>query len=144
MMIQKMKDALTDRLASIFPNIPLVFREDAGIVPEAPFFRSELALAEFDPISANRYAVRFRFHISYVPTSGKPLPLIMDEMLEGLTVIRVEERPCRAATVAWERPKEGTATGDGYFRAEYAIQMTSDQEEPDVKMQTLKQGGGLK
>ena len=70
---------------------------------------------------------------------------IMDEMLEGLTSLDVGGRPCRASSVAWERPtgSEGEA-GEEYFRAVYVIQMTTDQEETEMKMQTLKQGGELK
>ncbi|MCV4233428.1 hypothetical protein OHJ21_19780 [Virgibacillus sp. LDC1] len=70
---------------------------------------------------------------------------IMDEMLESLTSLEVEGRPCRASSVAWERPTGNDgAAGEGYFRAEYVIQMSTDQEENDMKMQTLKQGGVLK
>lgn len=50
-----------------------------------------------------------------------------------------------ASAVAWERPTGSDgAAGEGYFRAEYVIQMTTDQVETETKMQTLKQGGGLK
>ncbi|VTR23574.1 Uncharacterised protein [Actinobacillus pleuropneumoniae] len=38
---------------------------------------------------------------------------------------------------------DGTS-GEGYFRAEYVIQLTTDQVETESKMQILKQGGGLK
>ncbi|OME90236.1 MULTISPECIES: phage tail terminator family protein [Paenibacillus] len=145
MIIPHINDALTAKLTSSFPNIPSISKEDAAPLPPAPYFLTELTLAEFEPISTSRYAARFRFHISYVPMEGKPVATIMDEMLEALTSLDVGGRPCRASSVAWERPtgKDG-ATGEGYFRAEYVIQMTTDQEETDMKMQTLKQGGGLK
>lgn len=145
MITQRIRDALASQLSSSFPDIPLIIKEDAAPLPPAPYFQTELTLAEFEPISTSRYAARFRFRISYVPVEGKPVATIMDEMLEALTSLVVEGRPCRASSVAWERPtgNDGTS-GEGNFRAEYVIQMTTDQEENDMKMQTLKQGGGLK
>lgn len=145
MVTQQTRAALATKLTNGFPDIQLIFREDDTPIPQTPYFQTELTLAEFEPISTNRYAARFRFRIHYVPVTGKPVSAIMDEMLETLTSLDVSSRPCRASSVAWERPmgNEG-ATGEGYFRAEYVIQMTMDQEGTDMKMQTLKQGGGLK
>ncbi len=145
MLTQHITDALSSQLSSSFPDIPFIFKEDADPLPPAPYFQTELTLAEFEPISTNRYAARFRFKIYYVPVTGKPVATIMDEMLESLTTLEVEGRPCRASSVAWERPtgNDGTS-GEGYFRAEYVIQLTTDQVETESKMQTLKQGGGLK
>ncbi|WP_339267873.1 DUF6838 family protein [Paenibacillus sp. FSL W8-0187] len=145
MIVQQMQTSLKSALQTKFKDISLISKEDATPLPPAPYFQTEQTLAEFEPISTNRYAARFRFRISYVPMEGKPVATIMDEMLESLTSLEVGGRPCRASSVAWERPtgKDG-ATGEGYFRAEYVIQMTTDQEETDMKMQTLKQGGGLK
>jgi len=145
MIIQHIRDALASQLSSSFPDIPFIIKEDAAPLPPAPYFHTELTLAEFEPISTNRYAARFRFKIYYVPVSEKPVAMIMDEMLESLTTLEVEGRPCRASSVAWERPtgNDGTS-GEGYFRAEYVIQLTTDQVETESKMQTLKQGGGLK
>lgn len=145
MTTQHIHDALAYQLSSSFPNIPLITKEDADPLPPAPYLQTELTLAEFEPISTSRYAARFRFRISYVPVEGKPVATIMDEMLENLTTLEVEGRPCRASSVAWERPTGNDgAAGEGYFRAEYVIQLTTDQEENDMKMQTLKQEGGLK
>lgn len=145
MHIELIKKSLAGNLSSSFPDIPLITNEDADPLPPAPYFQTELTLAEFEPISTNRYAARFRFKIYYVPVTGKPVATIMDEMLESLTTLEVEDRPCRASSVAWERPtgNDGTS-GEGYFRAEYVIQLTTDQVETESKMQTLKQGGGLK
>ncbi|MEJ9221464.1 hypothetical protein P4H46_25120 [Paenibacillus glucanolyticus] len=145
MLTQHITDALASKLSGSFPGIPFISKEDADPLPPAPYFQTELTLAEFEPISTHRYAARFRFRIYYVPVEGKPVATIMDEMLESLTSLDVGGRPCRASSVAWERPtgNDGTS-GEGYFRAEYVIQMTTDQEENDMKMQTLKQGGGLK
>ncbi|WP_456288393.1 hypothetical protein M1D70_26370 [Paenibacillus sp. AK002] len=136
---------MVTKLTSSFPDIPFISKEDAEPLPPTPYFQTELTLAEFEPISTNRYAARFRFKIYYVPVTGKPVATIMDEMLESLTSLDVEGRPCRASSVAWERPtgNDGTS-GEGYFRAEYVIQLTTDQVETESKMQTLKQGGGLK
>ncbi|UNK17652.1 hypothetical protein MNQ98_24855 [Paenibacillus sp. N3/727] len=144
MIVQHMCDVLANKLTIHFPDIPLSFREDDGAIPQAPCFQSELALAELVPLATNRYAARFRFRISYVSSISKPVALIMDKMLESLTVLQVEGKPCRASAVAWERPEDKTLSENGYFRAEYVIQMESDQEETGIKMQTLKQGGGLK
>lgn len=144
MTTQHITDALASQLSSSFPDIPLIIKEDAAPLPPAPYFQTELTLAEFEPISTNRYAARFLFKIYYVPVPEKPVTMIMDEMLEALTVLHVNG-PCRASSVAWERPTRNDGTsGEGYFRAEYVIQMTTDQEETEMKMQTLKQGGGLK
>jgi len=144
MIVQDMQKSLKETLRSKFPEIPTVLREDNDLLPPTPYFQTELTLAELEPISTNRYTARFRFRISYVPVEGKPVATIMDEMLESLTSLDVGG-PCRASSVAWERPtgSEGEA-GEGYFRAEYVIQMTTDQEETEMKMQTLKQGGELK
>lgn len=145
MTTQHIRDALASQLSSSFPDIPLITKEDADLLPPAPYFKTELTLAEFEPISTSRYAARFRFKIHYVPVPEKPVAMIMDEMLECLTSLEVEDRPCRASSVAWDRPTGNDgAAGEGYFRAEYVIQMTTDQKETDMKMQTLKQGGGLK
>lgn len=145
MIVHEMQTSLKSVLQTKFKDIPFIFKEDHAPLPPAPYFQTELTLAEFEPISTNRYAARFRFRISYVPVEGKPVATIMDEMLESLTTLEVEGRPCRASSVAWERPTGNDgAAGEGYFRAEYVIQMTTDQEETDMKMQTLKQGGGLK
>lgn len=144
MIVKEIQASLLSVLQTRFPDIGTVSRENEQALPEVPYFRTELTLAEFEAISPNRYTARFRFHISYVPAAGKPVVLIMDEMLESLTVLQVEGKPCRASAVAWERPEDKTPSGDGYFRAEYVIQMTSDQDETGIKMQTLKQGGGLK
>nr|WP_251035651.1 hypothetical protein [Paenibacillus sp. ISL-20] len=128
-----------------FKDIPLITKEDAAPLPALPYFLTELTLSELEPISTSRYAARFRFRISYMPADGKPVATIMDELLESLTSLEVEGQLCRASSVAWERPmRNDGAAGEGYFRAEYVIQMTTDQEENDMKMQTLKQGGGLK
>ncbi|KOR82529.1 phage tail terminator family protein [Paenibacillus solani] len=145
MTILQINYALTAKLTSSFPDILLCSREKDDTAPPPPYFHTELTLAELEPISTNRYAARFRFRISYVTVEGKPVATIMDEMLESLTSLEVDGRPCRASSVAWERPtgSEGE-TGEGYFRAEYIIQMTTDQEETDMKMKTLKQGGELK
>lgn len=145
MLTQHIRDALASRLSISFPDISLISKEDAVPIPEPPYFQTELTLAEFEPISTSRYAARFRFKIYYVPVTGKPVATIMDEMLESLTSLDVEGRPCRASSVAWERPtgNDGTS-GEGYFRAEYVIQLTTDQVETESKMQILKQGGGLK
>ncbi|QOT10281.1 hypothetical protein JNUCC32_30075 [Paenibacillus sp. JNUCC32] len=145
MLTQHIRNALASQLSSSFPDIPLITKEDADLLPPAPYFQTELTLAEFEPISTSRYAARFRFRISYVPVEGKSVATIMDEMLECLTSLDVEGRPCRASSVAWERPtgNDGTS-GEGFFRAEYVIQLTTDQVETESKMQTLKQGGGLK
>lgn len=145
MIFQHIRETLLANLSISFPDIPLISNEDAAPLPPAPYFHTELTLAEFEPISTNRYAARFRFRISYTPVEGKPVATIMDEMLECLTSLEVEGRPCRASSVAWERPtgNDGTS-GEGYFRAEYVIQMTSDQVETESKMQILKQEGGLK
>lgn len=145
MLTQHIRNALASQLSSSFPDIPLITKEDADLLPSAPYFQTELTLAEFEPISTSRYAARFRFRISYVPVEGKSVATIMDEMLECLTSLDVEGRPCRASSVAWERPtgNDGTS-GEGFFRAEYVIQLTTDQVETESKMQTLKQGGGLK
>ncbi|MCI1776776.1 MAG: hypothetical protein LKI04_22455 [Paenibacillus lautus] len=145
MVTQHIGDALASQLSSSFPNIPLISKEDAVPIPKPPYFQTELTLAEFEPISTNRYTARFRFKIYYVPVLEKPVAMIMDEMLESLTSLDVEGRPCRASSVAWERPtwNDGTS-GEGYFRAEYVIQLTTDQVETESKMQILKQGGGLK
>jgi hypothetical protein len=145
MIVHEMQTSLKSALQTKFKDISLISKEDAAPLPPAPYFQTELTLAELEPISTSRYAARFRLRISYVPVAGKPVTTIMDEMLESLTSLEVEGRPCRASSVAWERPtgNEG-GTGEGYFRAEYVIQMTTDQEETDMKMQTLKQGGGLK
>lgn len=145
MIVQQMQTSLKSVLQTKFIDIPSISKEEAEPLPPAPYFQTELTLAEFEPISTSRYAARFRFRISYVPVEGKPVGTIMDEMLETLTSLEVEGRPCRASSVAWERPtgNDGVA-GEGYFRAEYVIQMATDQEENDMKMQTLKQGGGLK
>lgn len=142
---QHIRNALASRLSNSFPDIPLITKEDAAPLPPAPYFQTELTLAEFEPISQRRYTARFRFKIHYVPVTGKPVATIMDEMLESLTSLDVEGRPCRASSVAWEQPtgNDGTS-GEGYFRAEYVIQLTTDQVETESKMQTLKQGGGLK
>ncbi|MGG4105793.1 DUF6838 family protein [Paenibacillus lautus] len=145
MIVQQMQTSLKSVLQMKFIDISLISKEDAASLPPAPYFLTELTLAEFEPISTSRYAARFRFRISYVPVEGKPVATIMDEMLEALTSLDVGGRPCRASSVAWERPTGNDgAAGEGYFRAEYVIQMTTDQEENDMKMQTLKQGGGLK
>ncbi|WP_342576392.1 DUF6838 family protein [Paenibacillus sp. FSL M8-0142] len=145
MLTQLITDALASRLNSSFPGIPLISKEDAVPIPEPPYFHTELALAEFEPISQRRYAARFRFRIFYKPAAGQPVAGIMDEMLESLTELEVEGRPCRAAAVAWERPeREGAAAEEGYFSAEYVIQVSSDSAESVPKMQTLQQGGGLK
>lgn len=145
MLLQHISNSLSSQLSSSFPDIPLISIEDNDPLPPAPYFNTELTLAEFEPISTSRYAARFRFKIYYVPVPGKPVATIMDEMLECLTSLEVEDRPCRASSVAWERPtgNDGTS-GEGYFRAEYVIQLTTDQVETESKMQTLKQGGGLK
>lgn len=145
MITQHIRDALSSQLSSSFPDIPLISKEDNDPLPPGPYFQTELTLAEFEPISTSRYAARFRFRISYVPVEGKSVATIMDEMLECLTSLDVEGRPCRASSVAWERPtgNDGTS-GEGFFRAEYVIQLTTDQVETESKMQTLKQGGGLK
>ncbi|MFB4325435.1 hypothetical protein RB298_24235 [Priestia sp. BR_2] len=145
MTTQHIRDALASQLSSSYPDIPIITKEDADPLPPAPYFHTELTLAEFEPISTNRYAARFHFKIYYVPVSEKPVAMIMDEMLESLTSLDVEGRSCRASSVAWERPtgNDGTS-GEGYFRAEYVIQMTSDQVETESKMQILKQEGGLK
>ncbi|AYB42338.1 phage tail terminator family protein [Paenibacillus lautus] len=145
MTTQHITDALASQLSSSFPDIPLIIKEDAAPLPPAPYFQTELTLAEFEPISTNRYAARFLFKIYYVPVPEKPVTMIMEPMLEALTVLHVNDRPCRASSVAWERPtgNDGTS-GEGYFRAEYVIQMTTDQVETESKMQILKQEGGLK
>lgn len=145
MPIEKIHIALVNKLTSSFPAVSLISKENADAPPPPPYFQTEFTLAEFEPISTNRYAARFRFRISYVPVEGKPVATIMDEMLEALTSLDVGGRPCRASSVAWERPtgSEGESR-EGYFRAEYVIQMTTDQEETEMKMQTLKQGGELK
>lgn len=145
MLTQHIRNALASQLSSSFPDIPLITKEDADLLPPAPYFQTELTLAEFEPISTSRYAARFRFRISYVPVEGKSVATIMDEMLECLTSLDVEGRPCRASSVAWERPtgNDGTS-GEGFFRAEYVIQLTTDQVETESKMQILKQEGGLK
>ncbi|OIB00191.1 hypothetical protein AK95_23825 [Paenibacillus sp. LC231] len=145
MATQHIRDALASQLSSSFPDIPLIIKENAAPLPPAPYFQTELTLAEFEPISTNRYTARFRFKIYYVPVPEKPVAMIMDQMLETLTYLEVEGRPCRASSVAWERPTGNDgAAGEGYFRAEYVIQMKTDQDENEMKMQTLKQGGGLK
>ncbi|MGG3310765.1 DUF6838 family protein [Paenibacillus lautus] len=145
MIVHEMQTSLKSVLQTKFKDISLISKEDAAPLPPAPYFLTELTLAEFEPISTSRYAARFRFCISYVPVEGKSVATIMDEMLETLTSLEVEGRPCRASSVVWERPmRNDGAAGEGYFRAEYVIQMTTDQEETDMKMQTLKQGGGLK
>lgn len=145
MIVQEMQGSLKETLMRKFSEIEMVLREDAEPLPPTPYFQTELTLAEFEPISTNRYAARFRFKIYYVAVPEKPVAMIMDEMLESITTLEVEGRPCRASSVAWERPtgNDGTS-GEGYFRAEYVIQMTTDQEETEMKMQTLKQGGELK
>ncbi|WP_280755438.1 DUF6838 family protein [Paenibacillus sp. LBL] len=140
-----MQASLKSVLQTNFTDIPLISKEDAALLPPAPYFQTELTLAEFEPISTHRYAARFRFRIHYVPVAGKPVSAIMDTMLESLTSLDVSGRPCRASAVAWERPTGNDgAAGEGYFRAEYVIQMTTDQVETETKMQTLKQGGELK
>ncbi|MGY5345570.1 phage tail terminator family protein [Paenibacillus glucanolyticus] len=145
MLTQHISEALTTKVSTSFPGIPLISKEDAASQPPAPYFQTELTLAEFEPISTHRYAARFRFRIHYVPVTGRPVSTIIDEMLETLTSLDVSGRPCRASAVAWERPTGSDgAAGEGYFRAEYVIQMTTDQVETETKMQTLKQGGGLK
>lgn len=145
MIVHEMQTSLKSVLQTKFIDITIISKEDAAPLPPAPYFLTELTLAEFEPISTNRYTARFRFKIYYVPVTGKPVATIMDEMLETLTSLEVEGRPCRASSVAWERPTGNDgAAGEGYFRAEYVIQMTTDQEENDMKMQTLNQGGGLK
>lgn len=145
MILQEIQSSLKRTLQTKFSDITTHLREDNTPLPPAPYFLTELTLAEFEPISTNRYTARFRFKIYYVPVTGKPVATIMDEILETLTSLEVEGRPCRASSVAWERPTGNDgAAGEGYFRAEYVIQMTTDQEETDMKMQTLKQGGGLK
>lgn len=145
MTISHINYALIAKLTSSFPDILLCSREKDDPAPSPPYFQTELTLAEFEPISTSRYAARFRFRISYVPVEGKPVATIMDQMLETLTYLEVEGRPCRASSVAWERPTGNDgAAGEGYFRAEYVIQMKTDQDENEMKMQTLKQGGGLK
>ncbi|WP_127593443.1 phage tail terminator family protein [Paenibacillus lautus] len=145
MIVHEMQTSLKSVLQTKFIDISLISKEDNASLPPAPYFQTELPLAEFEPISTSRYAARFRFRISYVPVEGKPVATIMDEMLETLTSLDVEGRPCRASSVAWERPtgNDGTS-GEGYFRAEYVIQLTTDQVKTESKMQTLKQGGGLK
>lgn len=145
MIVHEMQTSLKSVLQTKFTDNTTVSREDVAPLPPAPYFLTELTLTEFEPISTSRYAARFRFRISYAPVEGKPVAMIMDQMLETLTYLEVEGRPCRASSVAWERPtgNDGTS-GEGYFRAEYVIQMTTDQEDNDMKMQTLKQGGGLK
>ncbi|PCL91031.1 phage tail terminator family protein [Paenibacillus lautus] len=145
MTTQQIYNPLVTKLARSFPGNSSISKEDAAPLPPAPYFQTELTLAEFEPISTSRYAARFRFRISYVPVEGKSVATIMDEMLECLTSLDVEGRPCRASSVAWERPtgNDGTS-GEGFFRAEYVIQLTTDQVETESKMQTLKQGGGLK
>ncbi|WP_339219758.1 DUF6838 family protein [Paenibacillus sp. FSL W7-1332] len=145
MIVHEMQTSLKSALQTKFIDISFISKEDGVPLPSPPYFQTELTLAEFEPISTSRYAARFRFRISYVPVEGKPVATIMDEMLESLTTLEVEGRPCRVSSVAWERPTGNDgAAGEGYFRAEYVIQMTTDQEETDMKMQTLKQGGGLK
>lgn len=144
MSVQQMRDALATKLTSSFPDILLCFRENDDTSPQAPYLQAELALAELVPLATNRFAARFRFRISYVSLLGKPVALIMDEMLESLAVLQVEGKPCRASEVAWERPENQVVPRDGYFRAEYVIQLTSGQEETGIKMQTFKQRGGLK
>ncbi|MFG1730228.1 hypothetical protein PAEVO_41010 [Paenibacillus sp. GM2FR] len=145
MISQEIQGSLKRVLQAKFSDITTFLREDNAQLPPAPYFQTELALAELEPISTSRYTARFRFRISYVPVEGKSVATIMDEMLESLTSLEVEGRPCRASSVAWERPTGNDgAAGEGYFRAEYVIQMSTDQEENDMKMQTLKQGGVLK
>lgn len=145
MIVQEMQGSLKETLMRKFSEIEMVLREDAEPLPPTPYFQTELTLAEFEPISTNRYAARFRFKIYYVAVPEKPVAMIMDEMLESLTTLEVEGRPCRASSVAWERPTGNNGTlGEGYFRAEYVIQLTTDQVETESKMQILKQGGGLK
>ncbi|MFE9278590.1 phage tail terminator family protein [Paenibacillus glucanolyticus] len=145
MLTQHISEALTTKVSTSFPGIPLITKEDADPQPPAPYFQTELTLAEFEPISTHRYAARFRFRIHYVPVTGRPVSTIIDEMLESLTSLDVSGRPCRASSVAWERPTGNDgAGGEGCFRAEYVIQMTTDQFETETKMQTLKQGGELK
>lgn len=145
MIVQDMQRSLKRSLQRKFSEIETVLRENNELLPPPPYFQTELTLAELEPISTNRYAARFRFRISYVPVEGKPVATIMDEMLEALTSLDVGGRPCRASSVAWERPTGSDGiSGEGYFRAEYVIQMTTDQEETEMKMQTLKQGGELK
>jgi len=145
MISQEMQGSLKRNLQAKFSDITTFLRGDNAPLPPAPYFHTELTLAEFEPISTNRYAARFRFKIYYVPVSEKPVAMIMDEMLEALTSLDVGGRPCSASSVAWERPtgNDGTS-GEGYFRAEYVIQLTTDQVETESKMQILKQGGGLK
>ncbi|ACX67595.1 DUF6838 family protein [Paenibacillus sp. Y412MC10] len=145
MILLEMQSSLKRTLQTKFSDITTQLREDNELLPPAPYFQTELTLAEFEPISQRRYTARFRFKIHYVPVTGKPVATIMDEMLESLTSLDVEGRPCRASSVAWEQPtgNDGTS-GEGYFRAEYVIQLTTDQVETESKMQTLKQGGGLK
>ncbi|MEK3733676.1 DUF6838 family protein [Paenibacillus sp. FSL M8-0334] len=142
---QYITDALAFRLNSSFPGIPLIFRKDAVPISEPPYFHTELTLAEIEPVSQRRYAARFRFHIGYVPAVGQSAAEIMDEMLEALTVLAVDGRPCRAVSVAWERPEgEGGTEREGYFRTEYVLQLLNEQTEEGVKMQILQQGGHLK
>ncbi|MBU5345200.1 phage tail terminator family protein [Paenibacillus lautus] len=143
MIVHEMQTSLKSVLQTKFIDITIISKEDPA--PSPPYFQTELTLTEFEPISKSRYAARFRFRISYAPVEGKPVTTILDEMLESLTSLDVSGRPCRASSVAWERPTGNDgAAGEGYFRAEYVIQMTTDQEENDMKMQTLNQGGGLK
>lgn len=145
MLTQQTRTALATKLTNGFPDIQLIFREDDTPIPQPPYFRTELAQAELVPLSKSRYAARFHFRIFYVAGAGLPVAEIMEPMLEALTVLHVNDRPCRASSVAWERPTRNDGTsGEGYFRAEYVIQMTTDQEETEMKMQTLKQEGGLK
>lgn len=145
MLTQHITDTIASRLSSSFPGISLISKEDADPLLSPPYFQTELTLAELEPISQRRYAARFRFRIFYEPAEGQSVAGIMDQMLESLTELEVDGRPCRAAAVAWERPeREGNAVGEGFFRAEYVIQLTTDQVETETKMQTLKQGGGLK
>ncbi|MGM1048655.1 MAG: phage tail terminator family protein [Bacillota bacterium] len=142
--MNEMQASLASILQTKFPGIATISRENGPALPEAPYFYTELTLAEFEPISPTRYTARFRFHISYAPGPERPVALIIDEMLEAVSELQVGGRTCRASSVAWERLEDKAASEDGYFRAEYIIQMTTDQEETGIKMQTLKQGGGLK
>lgn len=145
MIVHEMQTSLKSVLQTKFIDIPFISKEDGVPLPSPPYFQTELTLTEFEPISKSRYAARFRFRILYVPAAGQSVAGIMDKMLESLTELEVDGRPCRAAAVAWERPeREGAAAEEGCFRAEYVIQVSSDSAESVPKMQTFQQGGGLK
>lgn len=112
--VQEVQASLESVLQMVIINITNISVEEAYPLPPAPYFHTELTLAELEPISTNRYAARFRFRIYYMTVEGKPVATIMDEMLEELTLLDVGGRLCpRILTLSINNQENLWATAIG-------------------------------